>query len=79
MLRNVSYMALIGRVFSAGGAVNYMQLGDDWPTDSTIDNNECAGDFQSPIDLRSNFTTVKYEDDKFFKHYEDLDAAADQF
>ena len=45
MLRNVSYMALIGRVFSAGGAVNYMQLGDDWPTDSSISNNECAGDF----------------------------------
>lgn len=79
MLKHLTFLALMGRASCAGGVTNYASLGDDWPTDSSIADNECAGDYQSPIDLQSNFTKVPYKDDNFFKHYEDLDSAHDGF
>ena len=69
-------MALLGRVSCGGGAINYIKIGEEWVDDTS---SSCGGDFQSPIDLQSNFTQVDYAKDNFFKHYEDLDAAADGF
>ena len=63
-------MALVGRVF--GAAVDYAKHGSDWEQDMCKD-----GDYQSPIDLKSDLANVYYEDDKFFKHYEDMDATHD--
>ena len=62
-------MALLGRVF---GVVDYAKHGADWKEDQCKD-----GAYQSPIDLKDDFDNVYYEDDKFFKHYEDMDSAHD--
>lgn len=70
MLKYVSAITLVGRVF---GATDYTKHGDDWAVD------QCAGDYQSPIDLKTDFENTYYEDDKFFKHYEDLDTLHDGF
>lgn len=45
MLKSLSFMALVGHVSCAGGAIDYTKIGEDWPTDSSISNNECAGEF----------------------------------
>jgi carbonic anhydrase len=75
MLKSLTLLALFGHV-SHAKVVNYMQLGDDWPTDTSYTDNMCAGEYQSPINLRSDFEEVKFEDDKFFKHYEDLETSS---
>ena len=73
MLKSLTLLALLGGV-SHAKVVNYMQLGDDWPADSSYTDNMCAGDYQSPINLKSDVEKVKFEDDNFFKHYEDLNS-----
>lgn len=50
MLKQLAVSALLGHL-SHGKVVNYASLGDDWPEDKTISNNECSGDYQSPINL----------------------------
>ena len=34
----------------------------------------CGGDYQSPIDLKTDFKKIKHADESFFKHYEDLES-----
>lgn len=73
MLKSIALIALLGgRVYGASGPVNYAQLGKDWPTDTDIKDNKCGGDYQSPIDLKTDLDKIKHADENFFKHYEDL-------
>jgi len=38
--------ALVGEVScSGGGPINYAKNGEDWPKDTSIANNMCAGEF----------------------------------
>lgn len=46
LLKSIALLALLGgRVSGAGTKVNYAKLGEDWPSDKEIKNNECAGDY----------------------------------
>lgn len=75
MMKKLAVLALLNDM-TMSAAVNYAKLGDDWPDDSSISDNKCGGDYQSPINLISSVETVSYQDDKFFKHYEDLESNA---
>jgi carbonic anhydrase len=61
---------LVASVSAAGGDYDYHKLGADWPDNFK----ECAGAFQSPIDLstdpkNSKFTWVPIAEDGFGKKY----------
>jgi hypothetical protein len=76
MLKTLTLTALMGQLStSSGAAIDYTKMGENWPdTDAT-----CKGDFQSPIDLKSDFDKVDYANDNFFKHYENLDTITDLY
>ena len=68
-----SLLPILAAVITSNNAayIDYSQLGKNWP--QAFPNSECGGDYQSPIDLKTDAPKISFEDDKYFKHYEDMD------
>jgi len=58
--------------FTSAAPTDYRTLGANWGDTYPL----CkTGSYQSPIDLSTKAKKVPYKEDRFFKHYEDVETA----